>query len=602
MRDARWRVARRRQRRHYRGNPQRRQRDARRASRPAPRRPPPTDEHRPQRAVRDVRPAAARFRLLLRRVAGADAESRPPGGGGRALRQRLRPVRRVRPVADVVLHRPLRELARRDVEPRAAVGGRAHAGRLSARGGAQRDARRQDARAAGLPRRSRASASKSSRSAARCCARAASRCVDRYDGHTPPGPESGYAAWLRERGYGGADPWSDYVIGVDDGGRFASGWQMRNVHLPSRVAERALRDRVHDRSRARLDPRRRASTPWVLHLSYVKPHWPYVAPAPYHAMFRGADVGPIRRGPQDGTADEHPVVRAYREHDECLTFARRSGRRATCAPRTWASSRSSTIIFGRLLDALAAIGPPARHADRVHVGPRRILGRPRTGREGALLRRDRPRAAHRLRSRSARRCDARRADARFVEGDRRRARRSSTRSGIAGAPHRIEGRSLLPMTRGEAAATGATQCSPSSITDSAGRGACSGEASASAAAFMVRTERVEVRALGRLPAAAFRPRCATRSELRRSRRRSRGTTRCARGCANACSTGSPRCKRRTTVSRRRRRSAHRCASRARHPHRRLVTGGGRRFDSERISAIIGPSRRRRRRRPIAVRG
>ena len=27
------------------------------------------------------------------------------------------------------------------------------------------------------------------------------------------------------------------MIGVDDGGRIASGWQMRNVHLPSRVAE-----------------------------------------------------------------------------------------------------------------------------------------------------------------------------------------------------------------------------------------------------------------------------------------------------------------------------------------------------------------------------
>jgi len=61
--------------------------------------------------------------------------------------------------------------------------------------------------------------------------------VDRYDGHAPPGRESGYAAWLRERGYTGADPWNDCVIGVDDGGRVGSGWQMRNVHLPSRVAE-----------------------------------------------------------------------------------------------------------------------------------------------------------------------------------------------------------------------------------------------------------------------------------------------------------------------------------------------------------------------------
>src|SRR5947199_353101 len=62
--------------------------------------------------------------------------------------------------------------------------------------------------------------------------------------------------------------------------------------------------------------------PWVLHLSYVKPHWPYVAPAPWHAVYRGGDVGPIQHGAEDGTADEHPVVRAYREHDECKSFAR----------------------------------------------------------------------------------------------------------------------------------------------------------------------------------------------------------------------------------------------------------------------------------------
>ena len=61
--------------------------------------------------------------------------------------------------------------------------------------------------------------------------------VDRYDGHTPPGPESGYADFLRARGYSGDDPWSDYVVAVEDGGRVASGWQMRNAHLPSRVVE-----------------------------------------------------------------------------------------------------------------------------------------------------------------------------------------------------------------------------------------------------------------------------------------------------------------------------------------------------------------------------
>jgi arylsulfatase A-like enzyme len=145
--------------------------------------------------------------------------------------------------------------------------------------------------------------------------------VDRYDGHTPPGPESGYGDHLRAHGYLSDDPWTDFVVAVEDGGRVASGWDMRNVHLPSRVAE-AHSETAYMTDRAIAWIRAQADAPWVLHLSYVKPHWPYVAPAPYHALFRDSDTGPIVRGPQDGTADEHPVVHAYRRHDECESFGR----------------------------------------------------------------------------------------------------------------------------------------------------------------------------------------------------------------------------------------------------------------------------------------
>ena len=145
--------------------------------------------------------------------------------------------------------------------------------------------------------------------------------IDRYDGHTPPGPESGYADWLRARGYASADPWNDFVIAAEDRGRIVSGWQMRNVHLPARVSE------PHSETAYMTDVAlawiaAQGETPWVLHLSYVKPHWPYMAPAPYHALFREGDTGPIVHGPQDGGADEHPVLRAYRTHDECASFGR----------------------------------------------------------------------------------------------------------------------------------------------------------------------------------------------------------------------------------------------------------------------------------------
>ena len=144
--------------------------------------------------------------------------------------------------------------------------------------------------------------------------------VDRYDGHLPPGPESGYAGYLRARGYAGADPWNDYVVAMQDGDRVVSGWQMRNVHLPARVREEDS-ETAYMTDLALDWIRRQGESPWVLHLSYVKPHWPYVAPAPWHALYRGGDTGPIVHGPQDGTSAEHPAVRAYRTHDECQSFA-----------------------------------------------------------------------------------------------------------------------------------------------------------------------------------------------------------------------------------------------------------------------------------------
>jgi len=178
--------------------------------------------------------------------------------------------------------------------------------------------------------------------------------IDRYDGHLPPGPESGYADWLRARGYAGADPWHEHVIAASDGGRVVSGWQLRNAHLPARVAE------AHSETAYMTDValdwiRAQREAPWVLHLSYVKPHWPYLAPAPYHAMFRGADTGPIVHGPQDGTADEHPVMQAYRRHDECESFGREDVARHV-RPAYMGLVAQVDAHVGRLVAALAADG------------------------------------------------------------------------------------------------------------------------------------------------------------------------------------------------------------------------------------------------------
>jgi arylsulfatase A-like enzyme len=144
--------------------------------------------------------------------------------------------------------------------------------------------------------------------------------IDRHDGHQPE-PEGAYAAFLRRAGYDSADPWSDYVISATDNrGRIVSGWNMRNAQLPARVAE-AHSETAYTTDRAIDFMRSRGDEPWALHLSYVKPHWPYLAPAPYHARYTLDQCLPVRRDSKELEA-QHPVLAAYRRHEECLNFMR----------------------------------------------------------------------------------------------------------------------------------------------------------------------------------------------------------------------------------------------------------------------------------------
>ena len=144
--------------------------------------------------------------------------------------------------------------------------------------------------------------------------------LDRYDGHSPPGEESHYAAYLRQQGYNSDDPWSDYVISADGPDGPVSGWQMRNVHLPARVAEEHSETAYMTREAMRF-VEDMGDKPWFLHLSYVKPHWPYMVPAPYHKMYGPEDCLPLNRDERE-LVDQHPVLAAYRQHEESRSFSR----------------------------------------------------------------------------------------------------------------------------------------------------------------------------------------------------------------------------------------------------------------------------------------
>jgi arylsulfatase A-like enzyme len=178
--------------------------------------------------------------------------------------------------------------------------------------------------------------------------------IDRYDGHHAPGDESSYPAFLRAMGYDSADPWSDFVIsGIDAEGEVRSGWHMRHCHLPARVKE-AHSETAYMTDQAIGFVQRMGAQPWVLHLSYVKPHWPYMAPAPYHAMYTADQCLPVLRSDAE-RRHEHPVLAAYRQQEESLSFQRDDCIR-TVRPAYQGLISQLDHHLGRLFDTLAAQG------------------------------------------------------------------------------------------------------------------------------------------------------------------------------------------------------------------------------------------------------
>lgn len=178
--------------------------------------------------------------------------------------------------------------------------------------------------------------------------------LDRYDGHHTPGHESGYPAFLRAHGYDGDDPWTEHVIaGIDATGQVQSGWHMRNVHLPARVREEHS-ETAYMTDQAMRFMRSQGEQPWVLHLSYVKPHWPYMAPAPYHAMYTADQCLPVVRSEAE-LRDAHPVLAAYRQQEECVSFQRDDCIR-TVRPAYQGLIKQLDDQLGRLFNEMEAMG------------------------------------------------------------------------------------------------------------------------------------------------------------------------------------------------------------------------------------------------------
>ncbi|SDO36304.1 Arylsulfatase A [Lutimaribacter pacificus] len=192
---------------------------------------------------------------------------------------------------------------------------------------------------------------------------------ERDDGMLPEGPDGyydpdgakEYNKWLKARGYESDNPWHDFAnSGLDDDGNVLSGWFLKNsaeaanIHEPDSETP-YLTGRAIDFMQGHVGP-------WCCHLSYIKPHWPYIVPEPYAGMYGPGDVQPVVRSDAERDSD-HPVFRAFMGNKVGEAFSRQEVRDAVI-PAYMGLIKQADDQMGRLFAWLEETG---RMADTMIV-------------------------------------------------------------------------------------------------------------------------------------------------------------------------------------------------------------------------------------------
>ncbi|MEN8895924.1 MAG: sulfatase-like hydrolase/transferase [Yoonia sp.] len=132
---------------------------------------------------------------------------------------------------------------------------------------------------------------------------------------------SAYDDYLVNLGYKSDNPWEDFAnSGVDENGELMSAWLLKNSRLAANIPEEHS-ETAYMTDRAIDFMQNAGDQPWVCHLSYIKPHWPYIVPAPYHDMYGPEHIiDPIRSDVERDT--DHPLLKAYQTSRICKCFSR----------------------------------------------------------------------------------------------------------------------------------------------------------------------------------------------------------------------------------------------------------------------------------------
>jgi arylsulfatase A-like enzyme len=151
---------------------------------------------------------------------------------------------------------------------------------------------------------------------------------ERDDGLHPTGrPRPRYDSYLRERGYDAPNPWEHWAnSGTAEDGTLQNGWLLVHADKAARIPEE--HSETPYMTRRAMDFIAETETdgrPWCLHLSYIKPHWPYIAPGPYASMYGTDDVQPAIRSEKE-RQEAHPVFAAYMDMRYSRNMARDEAR------------------------------------------------------------------------------------------------------------------------------------------------------------------------------------------------------------------------------------------------------------------------------------
>lgn len=114
-----------------------------------------------------------------------------------------------------------------------------------------------------------------------------------------------WLSYLREKGY-------DFPVDMDAAYRPEALVEGQGpTFAPARfAAEHSITAYLTDEAMKYISVRR--DMPWFVHLAYIRPHPPFIAPSPYHAMYAAEDMpAPRRASSAADEARQHPVLDYY---------------------------------------------------------------------------------------------------------------------------------------------------------------------------------------------------------------------------------------------------------------------------------------------------